>query len=227
VFTRRTRPDCPLTALALRFAHYPAAPRAKPGRRLRLPYLNIVEGPANRPFLGASRARRAAHSSGARAAHAEPTGVLWPGGAGSIHRGENLANPYILGTTNYQDVLFPGDLRDCTECHPLPGGERGRPSGGCQPRWFHQDHSADLGPPAKAATTISQRPPTPLPTPRRWARVGQLATPRARNSQWIAYTSGSSNPPERSIKTRVPTGRCFPDGDLFSLESQPSQQPVR
>jgi OmcA/MtrC family decaheme c-type cytochrome len=35
----------------------------------------------------------------------------------SIHRGENLANPYILGTTNYQEVKFPGDLRDCTTCH--------------------------------------------------------------------------------------------------------------
>jgi OmcA/MtrC family decaheme c-type cytochrome len=35
----------------------------------------------------------------------------------SIHRGENLANPYVLGTTNYQDVKFPGDLRDCTTCH--------------------------------------------------------------------------------------------------------------
>ena len=35
----------------------------------------------------------------------------------SIHRGENLANPYILGTTNYQDVRFPGDLRDCSTCH--------------------------------------------------------------------------------------------------------------
>ena len=35
----------------------------------------------------------------------------------SIHRGSNLTNPYILGTTNYQSVLFPGDLRDCTECH--------------------------------------------------------------------------------------------------------------
>ena len=35
----------------------------------------------------------------------------------SIHRGENLANPYILGTTNYQSVRFPGDLRDCTACH--------------------------------------------------------------------------------------------------------------
>ncbi len=35
----------------------------------------------------------------------------------SIHRGENLTNPYILGTTNYQEVKFPGDLRDCTTCH--------------------------------------------------------------------------------------------------------------
>jgi OmcA/MtrC family decaheme c-type cytochrome len=38
----------------------------------------------------------------------------------SIHRGENLANPYVLGSTNYQEVRFPGDLRDCTTCH-LPG----------------------------------------------------------------------------------------------------------
>jgi OmcA/MtrC family decaheme c-type cytochrome len=35
----------------------------------------------------------------------------------SIHRGENLANPYVLGTTNYQEVHFPGDLRDCSACH--------------------------------------------------------------------------------------------------------------
>ena len=35
----------------------------------------------------------------------------------SIHRGEHLANPYVLGTTNYQEVKFPGDLRDCTTCH--------------------------------------------------------------------------------------------------------------
>jgi OmcA/MtrC family decaheme c-type cytochrome len=35
----------------------------------------------------------------------------------STHRGENLANPYVLGTTNYQEVRFPGDLRDCTACH--------------------------------------------------------------------------------------------------------------
>ncbi len=35
----------------------------------------------------------------------------------STHRGENLANPYVLGTTNYQEVRFPGDLRDCVACH--------------------------------------------------------------------------------------------------------------
>jgi len=35
----------------------------------------------------------------------------------SIHRGSNLDNPYVLGTTNYQSVLYPGDLRDCTVCH--------------------------------------------------------------------------------------------------------------
>jgi OmcA/MtrC family decaheme c-type cytochrome len=35
----------------------------------------------------------------------------------SIHRGKDLANPYVLGTTNYQEVGFPGDLRVCTTCH--------------------------------------------------------------------------------------------------------------
>ena len=35
----------------------------------------------------------------------------------SIHRGESLANPYMLGTTNYQEVRFPGDLRVCSTCH--------------------------------------------------------------------------------------------------------------
>jgi OmcA/MtrC family decaheme c-type cytochrome len=35
----------------------------------------------------------------------------------SIHRGENLVNPYVIGGTNYQEVKFPGDLRDCTTCH--------------------------------------------------------------------------------------------------------------
>lgn len=35
----------------------------------------------------------------------------------SIHRGESLANPYVLGTRNYQDLRFPGDPRVCSTCH--------------------------------------------------------------------------------------------------------------
>ncbi len=35
----------------------------------------------------------------------------------STHRGENLAKPYVLGTTNYQEVRYPGDLRNCSTCH--------------------------------------------------------------------------------------------------------------
>ncbi len=35
----------------------------------------------------------------------------------NIHRGENLEFPYVIGTTNYQEVRFPGDLRDCNQCH--------------------------------------------------------------------------------------------------------------
>jgi OmcA/MtrC family decaheme c-type cytochrome len=35
----------------------------------------------------------------------------------SIHRGSDLANPYTLGTRNFQSLLFPGDLRDCNTCH--------------------------------------------------------------------------------------------------------------
>jgi OmcA/MtrC family decaheme c-type cytochrome len=35
----------------------------------------------------------------------------------ATHRGEGLANPYVLGTTNYQEVRFPGDTRDCSTCH--------------------------------------------------------------------------------------------------------------
>jgi OmcA/MtrC family decaheme c-type cytochrome len=35
----------------------------------------------------------------------------------AIHRGSNLTNSYIIGGTNFQSLLFPGDLRDCTTCH--------------------------------------------------------------------------------------------------------------
>lgn len=35
----------------------------------------------------------------------------------SIHRGAGLANPYVLGTINYQEVRYPGDIRNCLTCH--------------------------------------------------------------------------------------------------------------
>ena len=56
-------------------------------------------------------------------------------------------NPYILGTTNYQDVRFPGDLRDCRTSH-MTGIYRvenvGVKAAGSQPRRLHQDDTSDL-----------------------------------------------------------------------------------
>jgi OmcA/MtrC family decaheme c-type cytochrome len=47
--------------------------------------------------------------------------------AHKIHTGENLTGDYILGSTNFNEVLYPGDRRDCLQCHvgtsytlPLP-----------------------------------------------------------------------------------------------------------
>lgn len=44
-----------------------------------------------------------------------------------IHTGEEGASPYIIGSTDFSEVLFPGDRRDCSKCHvqshyrlPLP-----------------------------------------------------------------------------------------------------------
>jgi OmcA/MtrC family decaheme c-type cytochrome len=34
-----------------------------------------------------------------------------------IHRGSALANGFIVSSTNFSDVGFPGDLRDCSTCH--------------------------------------------------------------------------------------------------------------
>lgn len=34
-----------------------------------------------------------------------------------IHRGEALTNPYCFGNTCFNEVLYPGDLRNCTACH--------------------------------------------------------------------------------------------------------------
>jgi OmcA/MtrC family decaheme c-type cytochrome len=44
-----------------------------------------------------------------------------------IHTGENGSKPYIVGSDDFSEVLFPGDLKDCSLCHvqshyrlPLP-----------------------------------------------------------------------------------------------------------
>ncbi len=34
-----------------------------------------------------------------------------------IHRGGDLQNGYQIGSNNFSNVAFPGDLRDCTKCH--------------------------------------------------------------------------------------------------------------
>ena len=35
----------------------------------------------------------------------------------SIHRGEELAKGFSIGSHDYSDVVYPGDLRDCATCH--------------------------------------------------------------------------------------------------------------
>jgi OmcA/MtrC family decaheme c-type cytochrome len=46
-----------------------------------------------------------------------------------IHTGEELTTDYSIGTTSFNDVVYPGDRRNCTACHinnsqelPLPDG---------------------------------------------------------------------------------------------------------
>lgn len=34
-----------------------------------------------------------------------------------IHTGEELTNPFVIGNTNFQEIVFPGDRRDCAKCH--------------------------------------------------------------------------------------------------------------
>ncbi len=35
----------------------------------------------------------------------------------SIHRGEQLENGFTVGSHDYSDVVYPGDLRNCDTCH--------------------------------------------------------------------------------------------------------------
>ena len=116
----------------------------------------------------------------------------------SIHRGENLANQYVLGTTNYQEVRFPGDLRDCTYLPPrghLPGGERRSPGERLPARAASPPPRRRSRLPARAATTI--RPPlrTRSPIPPCSARAARLATAPAKSSPWTASTRESSSQP--------------------------------
>ncbi len=34
-----------------------------------------------------------------------------------IHTGEELTRPYMIGSTSFNEVRYPGDRRDCTQCH--------------------------------------------------------------------------------------------------------------
>ena len=34
-----------------------------------------------------------------------------------IHRGRDLTTPYAIGTTSFNDIGYPGDLRNCSACH--------------------------------------------------------------------------------------------------------------
>jgi OmcA/MtrC family decaheme c-type cytochrome len=34
-----------------------------------------------------------------------------------IHRGHALTRPYVIGSHNYNEVGYPGDLRNCGACH--------------------------------------------------------------------------------------------------------------
>ena len=39
-----------------------------------------------------------------------------------IHTGENLTQTFTVSSSNFNEVRFPGDRRDCEKCH-LPGTE--------------------------------------------------------------------------------------------------------
>jgi OmcA/MtrC family decaheme c-type cytochrome len=34
-----------------------------------------------------------------------------------IHTGEELSNDYSIGNANFNEVLYPGDRRNCVKCH--------------------------------------------------------------------------------------------------------------
>jgi OmcA/MtrC family decaheme c-type cytochrome len=63
--------------------------------------------------------------TGGTGAAAESISMQWM--VHKIHRGEAMAGDYVLGSTSFKEVLYPGDLHNCAACHvgstytvPLP-----------------------------------------------------------------------------------------------------------
>ena len=61
-----------------------------------------------------------------------------------IHRGHELTRPYVLGGTSFNEIGYPGDLRNCSACHvngseqlPLRGdlSPVSDPNGPINPLW--------------------------------------------------------------------------------------------
>ena len=114
----------------------------------------------------------------------------------AIHRGESLDKPYVLGTTNYQEVRFPGDLRDCSTCH-LPGTYLVEKVGATTMVASPGSYTATTPPIAAACQGCHDdiRPPlhTPWRIPPCSAKAARRATARTSSSRSIAFTSVSSS----------------------------------
>jgi len=73
----------------------------------------------------------ACHNAGAATTGANGHGLAFSQFIHRIHRGEELTYDFIFGNTNFREVVYPGDLRNCDKCHvngsqqlPLPAGAR-------------------------------------------------------------------------------------------------------
>jgi len=57
------------------------------------------------------------HNPTNTAAGNPPQGINFATLVHKIHRGSSLVNGFSVGTTSFNTVVFPGDLRDCAVCH--------------------------------------------------------------------------------------------------------------
>ena len=62
-----------------------------------------------------------------------------------IHTGEELTQPFTIGSTSFNDVRFPGDRRDCAKCHTATGYKLPLPSG-IDPVIAPRDYFSPQGP---------------------------------------------------------------------------------